>query len=203
MLSVSVNTLACRISQARARGRSMAKGVSVRQRAAQRRLGRRTGKNRTTHAAVPALEECYPASTKEHDIVAFNGHALHVPKRRVHLQEGAPSPGFVDLYDTSGPQGFAGKDGIPQLRASWLSSAPEGTQMTRAKAGELTPEMIFAAKREVCCCPTRSFLPPCFTEPAATMIIAISCCCQDISTILLYSPSHFWNSRDGAFEKIM
>lgn len=160
MLSVSVNTLACHISQARARGRGMAKGVSVRQRAAQRRLGRRTGKNRTTHAAVPALEECYPASTKEHDIVAFNGHALHVPKRRVHLQEGAPSPGFVDLYDTSGPQGFAGKDGIPQLRASWLSSAPEGTQMTRAKAGELTPEMIFAAKREVCCCPTRSFLPP-------------------------------------------
>lgn len=56
-------------------------------------------------AGVPSLEECYPASTKEFDTIAFNGHALHVPKRRVHLQEGAPSPGYFDLYDTSGPQG--------------------------------------------------------------------------------------------------
>lgn len=55
-------------------------------------------------AKVPTLEECYPASTKEYDQVPFNGYTINVPKRRVHLQEGAPEPGYVDLYDTSGPQ---------------------------------------------------------------------------------------------------
>jgi len=77
------------------------------------------------------------------------GFALRVPKRRVHLGAGEPD---VDLYDTSGPQGFEPREGLPKLREPWLA-APERqgenrTQMHYARRGIVTPEMAFAAERE-------------------------------------------------------
>lgn len=51
---------------------------------------------------------------------------------------------------------YVGEEGIPKLREPWLRDHQEGTQMTAAKRGEITPEMKFAAQREV-----RHKLPTC------------------------------------------
>ena len=69
-----------------------------------------------------------------------------VPFRRVHLSNGE----HFDLYDTSGPYtdphaaidlhaGLAGRPGVVRDR---------GTQLQRARAGEVTAEMAFVAARE-------------------------------------------------------
>ena len=69
-----------------------------------------------------------------------------VPFRRVHLSNGE----HFDLYDTSGPYtdphaaidlhaGLAGRPGVVRDR---------GTQLQRARAGEITAEMAFVAARE-------------------------------------------------------
>ncbi|HOW95641.1 MAG TPA: phosphomethylpyrimidine synthase ThiC, partial [Mycolicibacterium fallax] len=71
---------------------------------------------------------------------------LRVPFRRVHLTNGE----HLDLYDTSGPytddtveidldRGLARRPGIVTDR---------GTQLQRARAGEITAEMSYIAVRE-------------------------------------------------------
>ena len=98
-----------------------------------------------------AYDEAFPRSTKEYKIVQHeNGHTLKVPFRRVHLDD-EESP-FLDLYDTSGPQGVDPKMGLPKLRKEWIE-AREGkheryTQMHFARKGMITEEMLFCAERE-------------------------------------------------------
>jgi phosphomethylpyrimidine synthase len=98
-----------------------------------------------------AYNEAFPRSTKEYKVVQHeNGHTLKVPFRRVHLDD-EESP-YLDLYDTSGPQGIDPKEGLPKLRQSWIE-AREGkheryTQMHFAKKGLITEEMLFCAERE-------------------------------------------------------
>src|ERR1700750_3215744 len=69
-----------------------------------------------------------------------------VPFRRVKLSNGE----HLDLYDTSGP--YTETDAVTDLSAG-LPSRPavrrdRGTQLQRARAGEVTPEMAFIAARE-------------------------------------------------------
>jgi phosphomethylpyrimidine synthase len=71
---------------------------------------------------------------------------LRVPFRRVHLTNGE----HLDLYDTSGP--YTDPDAAIDLRAG-LPGRPgvvtdRGTQLQRARAGEITAEMAFIAARE-------------------------------------------------------
>ena len=66
---------------------------------------------------------------------------LRVPFTEVLLSDGNEP---VRLYDTSGP-GSDPEAGLPPLRAAWTTSR---TQLARARAGEVTPEMEFAAIRE-------------------------------------------------------
>lgn len=78
------------------------------------------------------------------------GHELHVPFRRIHLED--PDQPFLDVYDTSGPQECNPRSGLPKLRADWIA-AREGqyeryTQMHFARQGILTEEMLFIAERE-------------------------------------------------------
>lgn len=75
---------------------------------------------------------------------------MKVPSRRIHLSDGeAP----VDVYDTSGPQGFDPKSGLPKVRKEWIATR-EGrgdtvfTQMHYAKKGIITEEMLYCAVRE-------------------------------------------------------
>lgn len=75
---------------------------------------------------------------------------LRVPARRIHL---AGEPGVLDVYDTSGPQGFDPRAGLPKLRADWVKRRLERgdtnlSQMHYARRGVVTEEMVFAAARE-------------------------------------------------------
>jgi phosphomethylpyrimidine synthase len=73
-----------------------------------------------------------------------------VPFRRVSLTTGE----HFDLYDTSGPYTDHNTTvdlhaGLPALRAEWIGKrAEKNTQLGYAKAGVLTEEMRFVAKRE-------------------------------------------------------
>jgi phosphomethylpyrimidine synthase len=72
-----------------------------------------------------------------------------VPFRRVNLSNGE----HLDLYDTSGP--YTDPGAVIDLAAG-LPPRPgvvrdRGTQLQRARAGELTPEMAFIAAREGVC----------------------------------------------------
>jgi phosphomethylpyrimidine synthase len=68
-----------------------------------------------------------------------------VPFRRVHLTDGE----HLDLYDTSGPYTDAEahidlEKGLPRRKVV----RDRGTQLQRARAGEITAEMAFIAERE-------------------------------------------------------
>ena len=96
------------------------------------------------------FEESFPSSHKVHDTVVWNGHTLHVPKRRIHLSNDDPA---VDVYDTSGPQGCDVREGVPKPRTEWIKARLETadgnmSQMHYAKQGVITEEMAFVASRE-------------------------------------------------------
>lgn len=100
----------------------------------------------------PLFEECFPNSSKQYSTVEHTptGHCLRVPCRRVHLTEPEPS---LDLYDTSGPQGFNPREGLPKLRHDWIRLRENRgdkvfTQMHYAKRGIITEEMLYCAVRE-------------------------------------------------------
>ncbi|HET9066895.1 MAG TPA: phosphomethylpyrimidine synthase ThiC [Gemmatimonadales bacterium] len=121
------------------------------------------------------FEDAFPCSTK----VFVEGPAgVRVPMREITLSDapdGTPNPP-VRVYDTSGPQGYDVREGLPCLRAPWIATRaveqrperdqalgvpmPEGlrrtvlrgtgtvTQLHYARRGEITPEMEFVAIRE-------------------------------------------------------
>ena len=57
------------------------------------------------------------------------------------------------MYDTSGPQGFDPRSGLPKIRAGWVGKREARgdkvqTQQFYAKAGKVTEEMAYVAARE-------------------------------------------------------
>jgi phosphomethylpyrimidine synthase len=68
-----------------------------------------------TKASIPmyGFDEAYPSSRK----VYREAGGVRVPFRQVDLSGGEPP---VRLYDTSGPQGCAVADGLPELRREWI-----------------------------------------------------------------------------------
>ncbi|MEZ6014090.1 MAG: phosphomethylpyrimidine synthase ThiC [Planctomycetota bacterium] len=72
-----------------------------------------------------------------------------MPGRRVHLTNGET----LDLYDTSGPQGFSAEQGLPDVRSAWIAGRAPGpggnvSQMHYARRGVITEEMAYIAARE-------------------------------------------------------
>ncbi len=80
----------------------------------------------------------------------YYSEALPVPEREIVLG-GAQPP--LRIYDTSGPQGFSPREGLPPLRKKWIearhaSGDANMSQMHWARRGEITEEMRFVAIRE-------------------------------------------------------
>jgi phosphomethylpyrimidine synthase len=88
---------------------------------------------------------------------------LRVPFREIALAEGAPASSSeavgqtktFRVYDTSGPYTDADAEidlehGLPPLRAPWIDARRGGpvTQLELARAGIVTPEMVYVAHRE-------------------------------------------------------
>ena len=86
-----------------------------------------------------------PGSTKIYRKIA-DVPSARVPFRRVSLSNGE----HLDLYDTSGP--YTDPDAVIDLSAGLAPRRGvvrnRGTQLQRARAGEITPEMAFIAARE-------------------------------------------------------
>ena len=72
-------------------------------------------------ASAQTYADAYPSSTKvyeEKTVPTPHGDVLlRVPVREVALAGNEPA---VRLYDTSGPQGFDPREGLPKLRAEWV-----------------------------------------------------------------------------------
>ncbi|RMH42612.1 MAG: phosphomethylpyrimidine synthase ThiC [Deltaproteobacteria bacterium] len=88
----------------------------------------------------------FPRSTKVYKEV----DGLRVPFRRIELSGGEPP---LDVYDTSGPQGYDLRDGLPKLRQPWIERRlargdANVSQLHYARRGEITEEMRFVAVRE-------------------------------------------------------
>lgn len=71
------------------------------------------------------FNECFPNSEKVYREVVHEptGSVLRAPFRRVHLEDEEEGCTFIDLYDTSGPQGIAPQDAprdFPKIRAEWV-----------------------------------------------------------------------------------
>lgn len=85
-------------------------------------------------------------STKTYREINRDGASMRVPFRRVNLTNGE----HLDLYDTSGP--YTDENAVIDLNAG-LPPRPavirdRGTQLQRARAGEITAEMAYIAERE-------------------------------------------------------
>jgi len=85
-------------------------------------------------------------SSKVYLDIPWHDAQMRVPSRRVHLTNGE----HLDLYDTSGP--YTDADAVIDLQAGLPKRpgiiADRGTQLQRARAGEVTAEMSFVAARE-------------------------------------------------------
>lgn len=108
----------------------------------------RTERGELAPRSIPTFEECYPGSEKCWRELRHGDDDLAVPYRRVDLTDG----GLFDLYDTSGPQGFDPREGLPSARAAWLArreaAGGHRTQLEWARADVVTAEMAFVAARE-------------------------------------------------------
>ena len=93
-----------------------------------------------------------PGSRKVYSTPEGHGH-LRVPFREIDLSDGAS----FRVYDTSGP--YTDPDaaidvqrGLPALRATWIETRKHVglpvTQLELARAGIVTPEMVYIAHRE-------------------------------------------------------
>ncbi len=85
-------------------------------------------------------------STKVYREIDHDGATLRVPFRRVNLTNSE----HLDLYDTSGP--YTDDDAAIDLNAGLAPrlgvQKGRGTQLQRARAGEITAEMAYIAERE-------------------------------------------------------
>ena len=119
----------------------------------------------------PQYRGVFPNSAKVH---LEGPHGVRVPMREIALSGGEPP---LRVYDTSGPEGYDVREGLPPLREAWIlqravapsaASRPQGddpltplslrrsalrgtgplTQLYFARRGDITPEMEFVALRE-------------------------------------------------------
>ncbi len=105
-----------------------------------------------TREPLPSMERCFPNSHRVYTEVQHDGFTLRIPRRRIHLAEGAE---HLDVYDCSGTQGHDPRQGIPTLRQPWIDKRRRGsgtnlTQMHFARKGVVTEEMRYVAEREDC-----------------------------------------------------
>ena len=108
----------------------------------------------------------FPNSRKVFVRAGSPERAVDVPMREIALSGGEPP---LRVYDTSGPQGYDVRSGLPHLRAAWIAArdvvetrtathagrplrvlrgAGPVTQLHYARKGVVTPEMEFVAARE-------------------------------------------------------
>jgi phosphomethylpyrimidine synthase len=80
------------------------------------RSPRRVKQARPSTAVGGSFAESFPNSTK---VYVEGAEGVRVPMREISLSGGEPP---LRVYDTSGPQGLDVREGLPPLRAPWLTA---------------------------------------------------------------------------------
>jgi phosphomethylpyrimidine synthase len=135
------------------------------------RIPRPANPPRPKAPSTGSFADSFPNSTK---VYVDGPQGVRVPVREIALSGGEPP---LRVYDTSGPQGYDVREGLPPLRKQWIASRvvtlskakgdnslgsliPQSmrrsvlraqaplTQLSYARRGEITPEMEFVAIRE-------------------------------------------------------
>ncbi|MEP7228209.1 MAG: phosphomethylpyrimidine synthase ThiC, partial [Gemmatimonadales bacterium] len=83
---------------------------------------RRVKHARLSTAVGGSFAESFPNSTK---VYAEGAEGVRVPMREILLSGGEPP---LRVYDTSGPQGFDVRKGLPSVRAAWIRARSVGSQ---------------------------------------------------------------------------
>jgi hypothetical protein len=78
-----------------------------------------------------SFAESFPHSTK---VYVEGARGVRVPMREISLSGGEPP---LRVYDTSGPQGFDVREGLPSVRGGWI-----GARNVESLRGGKAPEEI-------------------------------------------------------------
>jgi len=107
---------------------------------------------RTTTPPAPRITTAPIDGSRKTYVTPEGAPDLRVPFREIALTD--PGEPAFRVYDTSGPYTDPAaridlEAGLPRLRETWRGAgAPFRTQLEAARAGIVTPEMIYAATRE-------------------------------------------------------
>jgi phosphomethylpyrimidine synthase len=96
---------------------------------------------------TPLTASDFSAAFPNSHRILVEERGVSVPFREIALSNGET----LRVYDTSGPQGFSAREGLPKLRAPWVTPRRTDacvTQLHYARKGVVTPEMEFVAIRE-------------------------------------------------------
>jgi phosphomethylpyrimidine synthase len=99
------------------------------------RSTRRVKNSRPTPPARESFAESFPNSTK---VYVDGPEGVRVPMREIALSGGEPP---LRVYDTSGPQGFDVRVGLPSLRGEWVRRRDVGGNAESLRGGN-APEAI-------------------------------------------------------------
>ncbi len=92
-------------------------------------------------AASSSFSECFPNSSK---VYVEGPHGVRVPMREIALSGGEPP---LRVYDTSGPQGFDVRKGLPSLRGDWIRAQDvEESRVTSYESRHPKPDSRLAAR---------------------------------------------------------
>jgi phosphomethylpyrimidine synthase len=83
-----------------------------------------------TRSRSSSISEAFPNSTK---VYVEGPKGVRVPTREIALSGGEPP---LRVYDTSGPQGFDVKQGLPPLRESWVRERDVAPAPSRPAQGD-------------------------------------------------------------------
>src|SRR5687768_3519760 len=89
----------------------------------------------------PQYRGVFPNSTK---VYLEGPHGVRVPMREIALSGGEPP---LRVYDTSGPQGFDVREGLPPLRGEWIRALDvEESRVTSHESQHPKPDSRLATR---------------------------------------------------------
>jgi phosphomethylpyrimidine synthase len=100
------------------------------------RTPRPTSRPKPNLPSTGSFAESFPHSTK---VYVDGPSGIRVPTREIALSGGEPP---LRVYDTSGPQGFDVREGLPSVRGEWIAARTVTSHETRVSSRASHPEGV-------------------------------------------------------------